>query len=223
MEMRYRYYFIEALALTIILFIGGFMLGMLMENNRNAELASLYSSVEIEILDLGDKLDISNLGKYTCSELVSRNSEIGDEIYSQALIFQRYEDAAIFTKDKLVEEHRKFDILRTMFWINSVKIKDRCGSKVFDTVVYLYDYPVEDMGSVAKQRIMESITAEIKDGINENIVLIPIAKNLNISTLDSMIEKYANINESAVLIINEHAVFLSNQTAEIRAYFNITK
>lgn len=220
--MRYGYYFIEALALTIMLFIGGFMLGLLMENNRNSELATSYLSVEVEILDLGAKLDISNLGKYTCSELILRNSEIGDEIYSQALIFQRYEDAAIFTKDKLVEEHRKFDILRTMFWINSVKIKDRCGSRVFDTVVYLYDYPVEDMSSVAKQRVMESITAEIKGKIDGNIVLIPIAKDLNISTLDSMIEKYSNINESAVLVVNEDAVFLSNQTMEIRSYFNIT-
>lgn len=221
MEMRYRYYFMEAFFLTILLFIGGFFIGMNIEQNRNANLAVSYFNTESEILDLGAQLDISNLGKFTCSELIERNFQIGNQIYEQALIFQNYEEAAIFTKAQIVKEHKKFDTLRTLFWINSVKIKSRCGSEVFNTVIYLYDYPATNIEEVAKQRVMAKITQEIKDNSMEKVVLIPIAKNLNVSSLNALTEDYAGLNESVILIVNEQRIFRYNETEKIRAYFGI--
>jgi len=221
MAMRYRYYFAEALVLTILVFIGGFLVGLGIENNRNARLADSYISTESEIIDLGAQLDISNLGRYTCSELVNRNSDIGDQIYRQALIFEQYETSAIFTKSQLVKEHRKFDALRTLFWINSIKIKERCGNNVLDTVIYLYNYPTEDISEIAKQKVMARITQEIKSNSEKNIILIPIAKNLNISSLNTLTSNYPNMNESVLLIVNEKETFLPEQTEQIRNYFGL--
>jgi len=219
--MRYRYYFLEALIFTIALFAIGFFMGFVIEQARNNELHSYYSNTENALNNLQEQLDISNLGKYTCSELIERNFDIGDQIYTQALIFDRYENSAIFTKNQLIDEHRKFDILRTLFWINSIKIKDRCGSEVFDTLVYLYDYQSEVIEDVAKQKVMARVTLEIKQDSKNSIILIPIAKNLNISELNSMIKDYDSINESTLLILNEQKAFLYNQTEQIRDYFNL--
>ena len=221
MAMRYRYYFIEAFILTVLLFVGGFFIGMGIEKTRNDYLAQSYYSTESEILDLGAQLDISNLGRYTCSELIARNFDIGNQIYEQALIFQDYENAAILTKTQLVKEHKKFDALRTLFWVNSIKIKERCGEGVFNTVVYLYDYPATETESMAKQKIMARITQEIKDLAQNEVVLIPIAKNLNISSLNDLISQYDLENESAVLLINEKDVFFTNETDKIRNYFDM--
>jgi len=221
MEMRFRYYFLEALALTLLLFAVGFIVGLVIENNRNLELANYYISTEDEISVFENQLDLSNLGKYTCSELISRNSNMGNNIYEQALIFDEYENSAILTKSQLVREHRKFDVLRTLFWINSINIKKRCGSNLFDTVVYLYDYQTEEMDGIAQQKILARITSEIKDNSEKEVILIPIAKNLNISSLSALLEKYENINERALLIVNEDTEFLYNQTEEIRDYFKI--
>lgn len=222
LEMRYRYYFLEALALTIILFIVGFLIGLNIEYNRNLELIKYYNDAENHITTITDRLDISNLGKYTCPELIQRNFEIGNEIYSQALIFEEYEESAILTKSYLNQEHRKFDILRTLFWINSVKIKERCGNNIYDTIVYLYDYNPETTEDLAKQRVMSAISSEIKSSLNDRVVLIPIAKNLNISTLDNILDDYNYGNESALLIVNEKRLFFFNQTEDVRQYLNLS-
>jgi len=219
--MRYRYYFIEALALTIILFVIGFIIGLSIEHNRNLELVEYYSSTEKEIYSIMESLDISNLGQYTCYELTQRNFEIGNRIYAQALIFEEYEESAILTKSYLSQEHRKFDFLRTLFWINSVNIKERCGNNVFDTVVYLYDYQPDKIDDIAKQRVISAVSSQIKSELNDEIILIPIAKNLNISLLDNTLREYEYQNESAFLIINEEEIFLYNQTEDIRKYFNL--
>jgi len=219
--MRYRYYFLEALILTLLLFVVGFLIGFSIEQERNRELLNYYSSTENSINELQNQLDISNLGKYPCPELINRNFDIADRIYTQALIFDRYENSAIFTKMQLISEHRKFDRIRTMFWINSMKIKERCGKEVFDTMVYLYDYQPEEVDDVAKQKVMARITQEVKQNSNEKIVLIPIAKNLNISELSSIINEYEGVNESALLIVNEDKVFLYNQTRQVREYFKL--
>ncbi len=221
MAMRYRYYFLEALVLTILLFIGGFFIGLSIEKSRNSELANYYLTTEDEISSLADQLDISNLGKYTCSELIERNFYIADSIYRQALVFEEYENSAILTKSQLTREHRKFDVLRTLFWINSIDIKKRCGDNVFNTVVYLYDYQVEKTEEVAKQKVMARISGEINDNSENEAILIPIAKNLNISSLNTLLQNYTHINETTLIIINEKNEFLYNQAEEIRDYFKI--
>jgi len=218
--MRYRHYFLEALILTMILFAFGFMIGLSIENHRNSELIKYYTATEKEITTITDQLDISNLGKYTCHELISRNSETGDEIYTQALIFEEYENSAILTKSYLEKEHRKFDVLRTLFWINNIKIKERCGKNVINTLVYLYDYNPENDEDLAKQRVVSQITTEIKGALQDRVVLIPIAKNLNISSLDNILEKYNYDNESILLIVNEEKLFLFNELDDGRKYFN---
>lgn len=219
--MRYRYYFLEALGITLFLFLIGFMIGFSIEQTRNNELNRYYDNTEDALGELQNQLDISNLGKYTCSELIERNFKIGDQIYTQALIFDKYEDSAIFTKTQLIIEHKKFDILRTLFWINSIKIKERCGKEAFDTLVYLYDYESDVVKDVAKQKVMAMITQKIKQTYPDKLILIPIAKNLNISELNLIIEDYESLNEAALIVVNEEELFLYNQTSQIRDYFNI--
>lgn len=219
--MRYRYYFIEAFILTCAIFAVGFFIGWNIEQSRNNELTNLYYSTEDELLDLGTQMSMTNLGKFTCSELIERSFIIGDRIYEQALIFDDYESAAIFTKSQLIKEHRKFDTLRTLYWISNIKIKERCGENAFITLVYLYDYPTKNNEEVSKQRVMSKVGLEVKQSLDGKTILIPIAKNLNISSLDDILSKYNLFNESAILIVNEERVFLANETDDIRSYLGI--
>jgi hypothetical protein len=214
MAIRYRYYFLEALAITIILFIVGFLLGLSLEMTRNAQLNEYYNSTQSELSVLELQLRTPGLEDINCSKLIAQNFELGDKIYQQALIFQDYETAAIFTKSELIEEHRKFDILRTMYWINSINIKKICGNDSFKTIVYLYDYPATKIEDISKQRVMEKISQEIRDSTQDSI-LIPIAKNLNITELNELIKQYPKRNESVLLIINEKDEFGYDEAKEL--------
>jgi len=206
MEIRYRHYFIEALVITLILFIMGFLLGFSLESARNAELTEYYNSTKSDLGLLESQLKSLDVDDEECSKLITQNFELGNRIYEQALIFQDYETAAIFTKSELVEEHRKFDILKTIYWINSIGIKKTCGDDSFETIVYLYEYPATQIEEISKQRVMEKISQEVRSNTKESI-LIPIAKNLEISELTELIKQYDKVNESVLLIINEREVY----------------
>lgn len=214
MAIRYRYYFLEALAVTLTLFIVGFLLGLSLEMTRSAELNEYYKNTQSELSTLELQLRIPDLENIECPKLIAKNFELGDKIYQQALIFQNYETAAIFTKSELISEHRKFDILRTMYWINSINIKQICGNDSFKTIVYLYDYPATRREDISKQRVMEKISQEVRGG-DENSILIPIAKNLNITELNELIKQYSKINESVLLIINEKDEFGYEEAKEL--------
>ncbi len=221
--MRYRYYFLEALLITCALFVIGFLIGLGIEQARNEYLRSSYYETEKDLLELKEQLNIKNLGRFTCEELSEKNFEIGNKIYEQALIFAEYESSAIFTKSQMIREHRKFDLLRTSYWINSIEIKNRCGKKVFSTLVYLYDYPAETNNEIAKQKVIEGLTYQIKSSAESEIILIPIAKNLDIPELDGLISKYNLNSNSVALIVDEKDVFFYSDISKIREYFEIDR
>ena len=178
-------------------------MGFNMEKDRNLILEESYSEIQNQLSNL--RYEINNSESLSCDEIIRNNSEIGNKIYEQAFLFSKYEQAAIITKSQLIKDHKHFDELRTLFWISSIAIKKRCGEDSLRTIVYLYDYPAESFTERAKQSVMSAIALELKESNEDASVLIPIAKNLEVEALSSLIKNYA-INDSTVLIINEKEV-----------------
>lgn len=213
MEIKKKQYFIEALMFTLIIFLIGFLMGFNIEEKRNFYLDESYSEIQNLLNNL--RGEINNSDSLSCEGIIKNNSEIGNKIYEQAFLFAKYEDAAIITKKQIVKDHKRFDELRTLFWINSIAIKEKCGEATLKTIVYLYDYPAESAEERAKQAVMSSIALNIKE-LNETNVLIPIAKNLGAEQLNKLISNYT-INDSAIIIINEKEIY------DMEKAINLTK
>lgn len=199
--MKYRVFW-EALIVSLLILALGFVLGTLLEDARNNKAAVVYLNSETNLLDAQVFGSLLN-ERFDCKTAIEKNIKFGDEIYQDSLKLGEYEDSSQLT-ELLDYQHRKYDLLRTIFWFNSIKIKDECG-RSFHTVVYLYDYQSEDLAEQSKQEVFSRFLSDIKQELGNEIVLIPIAKNMNISSLDLMLEKFS-VTQTAI-VLDEKTVY----------------
>jgi hypothetical protein len=192
-----KHVFWEALVIAVFIFGVGILLGFFIENNRSSQIASMFLTSQTNLLDIQVQTQILNSGNLNCVQAVKRNIEFGDQIYQDAKTLKNYEDASRLS-DTLKEQHKQYDTLRTLFWLNSIKIRDLCGNK-FHIIVYLYNYLPSTAEEKTKQAVFSDFLNNLKQEKGNSIMLIPIARNLNISSLDTLQENYG-INQTTILI-----------------------
>ena len=211
-----KHVFWEALVITIFIFGVGILFGIYVEGQRARDISESYLLSEINLLDariLTQLLDFENLN---CEEAIEKNIEFADKVYWDAITLEQYEDANSLT-NSLANEHKRYDLLRTLLWLNSIKIKERCGEDSFHTVVYLYDYKTEDLDIKGKQIVFSNFLLDLKNEKSNGIILIPIARNLNISSLELLTKNY-KINEPSIMIDETLIISDLGDLKDIRTY-----
>ena len=200
--MKYPVFF-QALLLTITVFVVGLYLGVSLEENRMSKINAYYIDSEVSLIDLITTDSLIENTDISCDILESSNVDLLNKVYEEALILDEYQVSGRLTQN-VKEFHKKYDVLRTYLWANSIKIKERCGEN-FNTVVYLYNNSVEDLSIRAEQNIWSKVLLEVKNE-NKDLVLIPIDINSNLISLNSMIKDY-KIERYPTVIVNEEKVF----------------
>jgi len=214
---RKKWVFLEALFLTIVIFIIGLYAGINFETNRMNQVNSYYLDSEVSLVDTLALNELRNSGAVSCGTLVEANKELLNKVYAEASTLDRYDDSNTIT-DNLENFHRKYDVLRTYLWINLMDLEERCGSE-FSTIVYIYDYDEGDLTKKAEQKVWSKLLLEIKNE-NENVILIPIAYDQKLTALETILEPY-NLTSLPLAIINEENVFYEiPRKGDIENYLN---
>lgn len=213
-----KHVFWEALLLTIVIFIFGLLLGVAYENSRLDTINEYYAISEISLMDifvLGSNIGSANV---SCDSLIGANIEFADRIYEEAVLLEQYEAAGTVT-DNLKLAHKKYDLMRTFLWANSIKTFEKCGDN-FDIVVYLYEYETRDLAKKATQNVWSKILYDLKQERGHNIILIPIAVDTNLASLDSLVSNF-QIDQFPVIIINNKYVIIEITSAsELTKYLD---
>jgi len=196
--------FLEALLMAIFIFGIGLMMGIFIEDARASKVAEGYFDSQVNLLDMQTLSGLVSNNDYSCDYRIEKNINFGNKIYEDALKFSEYEDTQTFG-DKLKAQHRIYDLLRTIFWINSIELKSDCDN--INTIVYLYNYVEEDVEDKQMQKVFSRFAGELKDEMGENTVLIPIAINLDIESLNVLLDNYGIYGTS--IIINGETVLRS--------------
>jgi hypothetical protein len=193
--------FWEALLVTIFIFGIGIILGVILENWRYNQVDSLYQEAEIELLDLRLQNELYAQGNFDCSSAIEENNKFADKIYNEAKILDRYEQASELT-NKIVLQHKKYDILRAMVFLNALEIKKNCNL-TYNTVLYFYKYNNPRLDLAAKQNVFSRLLTELKQTQGSNILLVPMAADNEISSINTILGMYnISVNELPVIIIN---------------------
>jgi len=195
-----KYIFLYALILTIVIFNLGIFFGYMLEISRTSSINALYVDAETELLDQMAQQNALGILDLNCNELVSENIKFGDRIFQEALQIQKYEDANRITNE-IVLQHKRFDLLRAIFWINSIKIKKQCNSTYHD-IVYFYKYNNPPLEQESKQNFFSNLLVQVKQDKGDKVMLIPMAADNNISSIDLFVKKY-NITELPTILIDE--------------------
>lgn len=190
--------FWEALLITILLFSIGVIAGVILENWRTSKINYLYKQSEIELLDIKTQNEVFSLGNFDCEIAIQENLAFANRIFEEAELLSRYESAGRLT-DNLKLEHKKYDILRALLWLNSINIKEKCRED-YHNVVYMYDYNEPSITIKAKQGVFSRILAELKEKKGSEIMLIPMAGDNNLSSVRILMNLY-NVSESELPVI----------------------
>ena len=206
-----KYVFLQALLLTVVMFIIGMYVGIVFEDRNLDNAEQYYARSEISLMDIMALNDLLDSGQVSCELLKQTNFDFANKIYREATLLDDYEKAGRITDDFLYV-HRKYDLLRTFLWMNAIKVKSQCNDS-FSTVVYLYNYEVEDLVIKAEQTVWSKMLYELKQSEGDNILLIPIARSDDFISLEALTDGLG-ITEYPVVIVDEKHVFYNITSIE---------
>jgi len=196
-------------------------MGYLLESSRINKINTLYLNAEMELLDQTlqrDMIGATGFNQTICQDFVNENINFGDEIFQEAQQIQKYEDANKINGD-IVFQHKRYDLLRTLFWMNSIVIKQKCNAS-YNDVVYFYKYNNPSIEQDSDQKALSNLLIELKNKYGNNVMLIPIAGDNNISSINLLMEQYSITQLPAILINEKIKLTQINSMSEIEKYLN---
>jgi|TARA_B100000315_G_C14574531_1_gene587275 hypothetical protein len=196
--------FVESFLITLVIFITGVSIGFYVENYRTSEIVEGYKLNEIRALDL--KLQnyyYQIMDRGACESAIEQNFIFADQIYDEGLRLEQFEEANQVTDEILIEKKR-YVLLKTELWINSILLKQKCNGD-FDTVVYLYSNEPTNTFIVAQQKMISNILKDLKEEHGNKIILLPIAGDLKLNIINLQMEIYG-VPSLPSIIINERYV-----------------
>jgi hypothetical protein len=141
---------------------------------------------------------INNLN-LSCNQTKKEIFDFADRIYNEAYKLEKYDGASKFS-DILSEAHRKYDLLRVLLLTESNSLKNRCKLDYFNAV-YVYQYKPESDEVQAKQVVFARLLEKLKEKHPNQILLIPMAGNLNLTSVDVILNSH-KVSEVPVILID---------------------
>ncbi|MEN9625719.1 MAG: hypothetical protein RL557_47 [archaeon] len=212
MQSKYRV-FVESFVLTVFIFMIAFSLGIFVESYRTDRIIQDYKNYEIQALDL--KLQnyyYQIMDAQACDIAIQQYFQFADQLYDKGLELEKYEEANQISDD-LLREKKRYVLLKTELWLNSILLKKKCNNP-FDTIVYLYSADPSNNVGVAQQKVISNELKSLKEKYGNKIILLPIAGDLRIGEQESdpflgiveLQKKMYKIDSLPSIIINEKAV-----------------
>lgn len=190
----------ETLIITLLVFIIGFSIGFYIESYRVDSIEQQYQSFEIGALDL--KLQnyyYQIMDSASCSQAIEQNFKYADELYNTGLLIEKYEDVSDL-KAGMLSEKKRYVLLKEELWLNSIILKNKCKNP-FHTVVYFYAHNA-DTAKDAEQQVISNVLKSLKDDLKNNIILLPIAADMGLSSVEMQTKIY-NVSYLPSILIDE--------------------
>jgi hypothetical protein len=214
--------FAEVLILAVLVLLIGFILGFHVESLRTNAVINETRSFEIEALDL--KLQdyyYQTMDNAACNQAIEQNLIFAENLYQKGLILEQYENANQISED-LAREKKRYVLLKTELWFNSILLKNKCGGegKTFHTVVYFYSNDKNDLVKNGVQMAFSNMLKQVKEQQGNKIILLPIAGDLGLNSVNLQ-EKVYNITQLPTILIDEKVKITDvNDTSDIEKYLN---
>lgn len=198
-----KHSFWQAFIVTAAIFIIGLVLGFALEGSRLDKIERFYAESELALMDILALNTMINSGNFSCEEMIFSNLEFADRIYEEAIVLEDFENAGKLN-DEFKLAHKRYDLLRTFLWTNSERARDICKGN-FNVVVYLYEQEGDDLAQKATQNVWSKVLFDLKQKRGADIILIPIAVDGGLNSVDARVSEY-DIVSYPVVIINDNVV-----------------
>ncbi len=206
-----KHAFWQALIFTLIVFAIGMIFGYFVESSRtdSAQLALMKS--EASFLDEQLRGTIIESANLSCNLAQKSTFTFADRIYNEALKLEQYDSVSKFDRDTLHVLHQRYDLLRMVLWLEANKLQTRCGG--FHIITYFFVYDPQDVDLRAKQAFFSRLLTDVKEKNGDSILLIPIAANLDLASVE-LANAYNNVSSTPAILIDSKKVIQKVVTAE---------
>jgi hypothetical protein len=206
----------EALIITITIFLLGLFLGMILENSNSIKINNLFAQSETSLVDAMTTSKLLENSKFDCEVIKQNNIDFADRIYEEAKLLEEYEESGKLTENMKVL-HKKYDLLRTLVWTNNQESLKFCDN--YNLIIYLYEYNSEEINTRAINNVWSKILLEVKEG-NNDVLLLPIAVDQDLASLD-LLMSYYKVEQFPALIINDKDILQEvNNVKDVEAYLS---
>lgn len=212
--------FWEALLLTLVVFILGLLLGVAYESAQLEKINDYYAKSENSLMDMVALNSLVDVENTTCEQIAESSIKFANRIYEEAIILDELEEAGKITDDMKMA-HKKYDLLRTFLWINLLKAEEKCHPEEnISLVVYLYEYETDDLAKKATQKVWSKVLYDLKQKKGDEIILISIAADTNITSLDTILQRFYIRKLPVVIINNKIVIEKLSSVEELEKYLN---
>ena len=204
MAYQMRVYIQAGIFSILVLFIG-IMIGIWIDNTRLGSIRNALSEADINSYDarlLNSYLQ--RFGEEYCNIALEQNLAYNDKIYEEGRQIEEKISANIFTPE-VEQEWRRYTLLQTQFWLNSVELKEKCDFD-YHTAVYLFRQKDTTNAEEINNRVQSSILLDLKESCGNKMMLIPITRDTNLIVVESLAKQF-DVTEYPAVIIDESFVF----------------
>ena len=217
--VKYSYdSFWKAFFLSTIIFLVGLNLGLFIENSTLNEIERAVIASEVELYDSNIRSSIIQNYNQSCDKSIKNTFLIADKIYEEVRALESLDKSSSIVAG-FNEMHKRYDLLRTQLWLDASRLKDNCDND-FNLIIYLYEYDSNDPEIVSLQMLYASITQEIKNNYREDILLIPIAHNMDLNSLNMLVDSYGTELKTSIIVNNRFIISGETSYDEISQYLN---
>ncbi|MCU0642434.1 MAG: thioredoxin family protein [archaeon] len=206
-----KHVFWQALVFTIVIFGIGVILGYFLESQRAEKLEFNLMNSEVNMVDEQLRYSMLQNSNISCDLAVKSIFAFADKIYGEAQRLEKYDSSTQFSRQVMISMHKRYDLLRIMLWNEAISTKTRCKS--FHTVTYFFDYSTEDAEKRGEQAFYGRLLTDLKNAYPNEILLIPIASNLDIASIELAKEVYG-ISSTPSIVIDEKKIVSEVVTLE---------
>ena len=197
--------YFRAGVITLLIFLAGLLFGVWLDNFRLAEIRQSFSQIEIETADASLLSQyFKTLGKDACAQALQQNLDFNHRIYQDGQRIEKAIAASGLTPE-LELEQKRYVLLQTTFWFNSLELKKQCNFN-YSTVVYLFaqkDLPATEQ---VTNKLQSGILLDLKEKCGNKIMLVPLEADLNLAIVQAIMKQY-NVQKLPAIIINTNQTF----------------
>ncbi|OYT42542.1 MAG: hypothetical protein B6U86_00020 [Candidatus Altiarchaeales archaeon ex4484_43] len=107
----------------------------------------------------------------------------------QTLYYQIFKNSSNFW--------RRYMLLKLQFWLNCIELKRNCNAS-YTNVVYFYS----GLNETIEEYVQGIVLMDLKESCGRDMMLIPLATDLNITTIEIIKQQY-DITTTPTILIDE--------------------
>jgi len=191
-----RYIFLTSLAITIVIFVAGLLLGYTLDNFRSDDILDDLKLNEIETESyVVEQMFWDSVEEEGCGSIELRMASVSEELGELGNLLASYQSKSLFSDEEFVYLARSYFLQEIKSYSLFVRMKEECN---FSNDVILFFYDPEGTDSESQGYVLDMVVTRT----NHTVMIYSINAEFEGESAIDSIKLYYNVTTTPTLVIN---------------------